>query len=135
MWSMSFFIEPSTWRHCYQEPSTWIHNMFILTTVFRIEWWEQRNWVCFTKSKGIMLIALQPAEVNRWHFKFFWSNRDQSLNYRKSKTFSFNDIEIRKSEFVAKTQFLHWILRISYSTQFNYFLHLLNLVHQILIKY
>ena len=35
-----------------------------------------------------------------------WSNRIHSLKYLRSATFGSKDIVIRKSEFVAKTQFL-----------------------------
>ena len=35
-----------------------------------------------------------------------WSNRIHSLKYLRSSTFGSNDIVIRKSEFVEKTQFL-----------------------------
>ena len=36
-----------------------------------------------------------------------WSNRTHSLKYLRSATFGSKDIMIRKSEFVAKTQFLY----------------------------
>ena len=35
-----------------------------------------------------------------------WSNRNHSLKYQRYTTFGCKDIEIRKFEFVAKTQFL-----------------------------
>ena len=38
--------------------------------------------------------------------QIFWSNRIHSLKYLRSATFGCKDIVIRKSEFVAKTQFL-----------------------------
>ena len=37
-----------------------------------------------------------------------WSNRIHSLKYLRSTTFGSKDVVIRKSEFVAKTQFLCW---------------------------
>ena len=38
--------------------------------------------------------------------QIIWSNRIHSLKYLRSATFGSKDIEIRKSKFVAKTQFL-----------------------------
>ena len=41
-----------------------------------------------------------------FQIQVIWSNRIHSLKYLRSTTFGFKDIVIRKSEFVAKTQFL-----------------------------
>ena len=41
-----------------------------------------------------------------WWWKLFWSNIIHSFKYPGSTTFGYKDIVIRKSEFVAKTQFL-----------------------------
>ena len=48
-----------------------------------------------------------------------WSNIIHSLKYLRSSTLGCNDIEIRKSEFVAKTQFL---------CKFSFFLSNLSLI-------
>ena len=58
--------------------------------------------------KFAILISLQSDSVNLWCFKlrFFLSNRLHSLKYLRSMILSCKDIGNRKSEFVAKTQFL-----------------------------
>ena len=42
-----------------------------------------------------------------FHIQNIWSNKIHSFKYLRSPTFGSKDIVIRKSEFVAKTQFLY----------------------------
>ena len=42
-----------------------------------------------------------------FHTLIIWSNRNHSKNYLRSTTLGCKDIRIRKSEFVAKTQFFY----------------------------
>ena len=53
--------------------------------------------------------SLKPDGVNLYYFKLrvMWSARIQSLKIQRSMTFGCKDIGVRKSEFVAKTQFLY----------------------------
>ena len=53
-------------------------------------------------------IVLQPDNINLSFFilKIIWSDRIHSLKYQRSTTLGCIDKEIRKSEFVARTQFL-----------------------------
>ena len=64
-----------------------------------------RNWVFATNSDFLIPISLQPDGVNLQYFKLS-SNRIHSLKYQRSPTLNCKDIGIRKSGFVAKTQFL-----------------------------
>ena len=67
---------------------------------------SQKNWVIATNWK-----SLQPGGVILWYFKLRLLDlsgfRIHSLKYLRSMTLGCNDTEIRKSEFVAKTQFLY----------------------------
>ena len=49
--------------------------------------------------------------------QIIWSNRIHSLKYLRSTTFGSKDIVIRKSEFVAKTQFLYPVSKLLCSSQ------------------
>ena len=57
---------------------------------------------------------MQPDGVNLWFFKLkiIRSDRNHSLKCLKSTLLGYIDIGIRKSEFVAKTQFL-WLTNLS----------------------
>ena len=70
---------------------------------------KQKNWVFATNSNLIIPISLQPYGANLWYFKLrLLSISINSLKYLRSTTMGYKDIEIRKSEFVAKTQLLLW---------------------------
>jgi len=63
----------------------------------------QRNWVFGTKSNIFGTRCCKPLIFQT---QIIWSNRIHSLKYLRSTTFGSKDIINRKSEFVAKTQFL-----------------------------
>ena len=67
-----------------------------------------RNWVFATNSNFLILISVQPDGFPTLIFQteIFWPNRIESLKYLRATTLGCKDIGIRKSEFVAKTQFL-----------------------------
>ena len=48
----------------------------------------------------------------------FWSNKSHSLKFLWFTTLESKDIGFRKSEFVAKTQFLSWIFKIITKIEF-----------------
>ena len=66
-----------------------------------------RNWFFATNSNIQTPISLKPLIFQAQNIL---SNRIHSLKYLGSTTFGFKDIVIRKSEFVAKTQFLNFCL-------------------------
>ena len=73
-----------------------------------------KTWInLFFRDKGIKSlpqtrISLQPDGIKFWYFKaeIILSNRVHSLKYPRSTRVGCKDIGKRKSEFVAKTQFL-----------------------------
>ena len=71
----------------------------------------QRNWVFATNSNFQVPISLQSDSVNLWYLKLRLFNLIHNLKYLRSAIFGSKDIGIRKSEFVAKTQFLWKLLR------------------------
>ena len=71
-----------------------------------IEFLRQKNWVFATNSNFITPISSQSHCINLCYFRLFWSNRIHSLKYQSSTTSCCKKIEMRKSEFVAKTQLL-----------------------------
>ena len=70
----------------------------------------KRNWVFATHSVFVKPISLQPYDVNLWYFKLtlFDLTELKIWNIKGLTTLGCNDIEFRKSEFVATTQFL-WV--------------------------
>ena len=56
--------------------------------------------------KELIPLSLQPYGVKLFIFRtnIIWSNRIHSLKYLKSKTWDCKDIEVIKSEFMAKIQ-------------------------------
>ena len=119
----------------------------------------------FLQTKGLSLwnkIKYSNLNIFRTRFckplifqtQIIWSNRIHSLKYLRSATFGSKDIVIRKSEFVAKTQFLSFlwkkmIIQPVYKMIFIccefYYEHLTvkhhvackarNLIHGIVVKY
>ena len=67
----------------------------------------KRNWVFATNSNFLILISLQPDGVF-FHFKLSFSDPTNFiwLKCLRSLRLGCKDIDIRKSKFVAKTQFL-----------------------------
>ena len=65
--------------------------------------------------------------------QIIWSNRIHSLKYLRSATFGSKDIGIRKSEFVAKTQFLycktHFFISVKIWLLFNISLCFMHVKH------
>ena len=74
------------------------------TTLHSKKW--QRNWVFAKNSNLLIPISLQPDAANLLYFKLILPISIISLKYLRFTTLGYKDIEIRKSEFVAKTQFL-----------------------------
>ena len=65
-----------------------------------------RNWV-FGTSNILTTISVElDCKPLVFRTQIIWFNRIHSLKYLRSATFGSKDIVIRKSEFVAKTQFL-----------------------------
>ena len=58
-----------------------------------------RNWVFATNSIFVIPISLQPDDVNLWYFKLTLRDLRAFIVWKMGC----NDIEIIKSEFVAKT--------------------------------
>jgi len=66
-----------------------------------IVFWDentQRNWVFATKLNFMITLSLQPYDVILWYLKVKLFDLTECIGCK--------DIGIRKSEFVAKTQFL-----------------------------
>jgi len=68
----------------------------------------QRNWVFATNSNLLIPISLQPDGANLWYFKLrlFYLKVLIVWNIEGLRHWVTKIIEIRKSEFVAKTQLL-----------------------------
>ena len=69
----------------------------------------ERNWVFATNSNFLIPISLQSDGVNLYYFKLRLSDITEFIVwniYLRYSTMGYKDIGIRKSEFVAKTQFL-----------------------------
>ena len=67
----------------------------------------KRNGVFATNSNFLITIALPPDGMKLWYFKLILLELQiHSLKYIRFRTLGCKDIGIRKSEFVAKTQFL-----------------------------
>ena len=68
----------------------------------------QRKWVFATNSNVQVPISSQPDSVILWYFKLrFFDN----YQFEISPTLGCKDIKIRKSEFVAKSQFLYHLFQ------------------------
>ena len=69
----------------------------------------ERNWVLATNLNVLIPKSLQSDGVNLWFLiTTIWYNRIHSFKYLRSTTSDRNDIGVRKSEFLGKTQFLYW---------------------------
>ena len=102
-------ITPDTKRFLLQNLS--FTKCFLLQIMIKLKKHSligQRNWVFTTNSNFLIPISLQSDGVDLWYFKIeiFWSNIMISLKYQRSTTLGCQDTGYRKSEFVAKTQFL-----------------------------
>ena len=71
--------------------------------------WFLRHKLKFSNSYIFTTWWCKPLIFQTW---IIWSNRIQSLKYLRSKTLSCKDIEIRKFEFVVKTEFLCTLIEI-----------------------
>ena len=67
---------------------------------------NERSGIFTTNSNFRIIIYLQPDGVKLYYFKLILHDPIDSLKYRRSMTLGFKDIEIRKSQFEAKTHFL-----------------------------
>ena len=66
---------------------------------------HKRNWVFFTNSDFLISTALDSNVVD---LSLFVRSNNISLKYQRFTTLGSKDIGIRKSEFAATTQFLHF---------------------------
>ena len=73
----------------------------------------QRNWVFGHKLEfyNPYIFATGWRKPLIFQTYMIWSNRNQSLKYLRSMSLGCKDIGIRKSKFVAKTQFLYLSLK------------------------
>ena len=90
--------------------------VFLKKTEYFQVWFLYKSDLCISTSERNWLFATNSDVQYLWNPMFdisnlyFWSNKSHSLKFQRFTTLESKDIGIRKSEFVAKTQFLLWSL-------------------------